>query len=197
MEKCRPLILSKTLPWFLFPKLSLPTLTLAGGGSGCVRPGAHCNQWPPWARAATKARARGGGLGMRHSVRPTVRNCAVASSCSARRHWRHSERHGDGAHPAPPCCPAPRCPRCGIMSLFVHIVFGFVFILVVPGKQRSRILGALFLSQMVISNCKRKRNHHWSNKRIVKYMLVLDQNQLQLPQLHRYSLNPTVDVVVP
>ena len=120
------------------------------------------------------------------------RGCAVASSSSpAPRRWRRPEGRGDGARPA------PRRSRCGITPLLVPAAFGFVFVLVVLGKPRSRILGALFLSQMVISNRKRKRNHHSSDKRIVKCMLVLGRNQLQLPQLHGQSLNPIVDVAVP
>jgi len=95
------------------------------------------------------------------------RGCAVASSSPAPRRWRRPEGRGDGARPA------PRRSRCGITPLLVPAAFGFVLVLVVLGK-RSRILCALFLSQMVIrSNLKRKRNHHSSDKRIVKCMLVL------------------------
>ena len=96
------------------------------------------------------------------------RGCAVASSCyPAPRRCHRPEGRGDGARPA------PRRSRCGITPLLVPAAFGFVLVLVVLGK-RSRILCALFLSQMVIrSNLKRKRNHHSSDKRIVKCMLVL------------------------
>ena len=96
------------------------------------------------------------------------RGCAVASSSPAPRRWRRPEGRGDGARPA------PRRSRCCITPLLVPAAFGFVLVLVVLGKRRSRILCALFLSQMVIrSNLKRKRNHHSSDKRIVKCMLVL------------------------
>jgi len=63
------------------------------------------------------------------------RGCAVASSSSpAPRRWRRPEGRGDGARPA------PRRSRCGITPLLVPAAFGFVFVLVVLGKPRSRIL---------------------------------------------------------
>jgi hypothetical protein len=155
-KNCRPLILSKTLSLGSVPQ-TLARYSNPSRRRQQARPSrrARCNQWPSWARAAAQPLRRGrmrrqprrgvgGGLGMRHSVCPTVCICAVASSSSARRHWRHSERHGDGA-----CSSLLPCSSLFSLRYYVSLCAYCLWICLHPGgagKRRSRILSALFLS---------------------------------------------------